>query len=219
MEQALGKHPASAGAWRWWWRVASPQRAPCPPPQPSHEEEGTSPRWTSPLWAALGKSQPLSGPCRLGGLGFQTPLPLRPLLLSSFGGGAERGRREAWAPSSHAPSAPGSQCRVHGSVPQYLLLSLGTLSPTTPPPKAFLVSALRNDTSSVGRRGEVARDDTGWGRQQRGDASPAAQGVGSETRGHTREVAGLWSGGPASEALPRGAQLWWPPPATRGTGP
>lgn len=131
----MGKHPASAGAWRWWWRVASPQRAPCPPPQPSHEEEGTSPRWTSPLWAALGKSQPLSGPCRLGGLGFQTPLPLRPLLLSSFGGGAERGRREAWAPSSHAPSAPGSQCRVHGSVPQYLLLSLGTLSPTTLPPR------------------------------------------------------------------------------------
>lgn len=59
-----------------------------------------------------------------------------------------------------APSAPGSQCRVHGSVPQYLLLSLGPLSPT-PPPKAFLVSALRNDTSSVERRGEVARDDRG----------------------------------------------------------
>lgn len=32
-----------------------------------------------------------------------------------------------------APSAPGSQCRVHGSVPQYLLLSLGPLSPTPPP--------------------------------------------------------------------------------------
>lgn len=117
MEQALGKHPTSAGAWRWWWRVASPQRAPCPPPQPSHKEEDTSPRWASPLWAALGKSQPLSGPHSLGGLGFQTPLPLRPLLLSSFGGGAGRGRREGWAPASHTPSAPGSQCRVHGSVP------------------------------------------------------------------------------------------------------